>query len=63
MNAPASTTKRNQYQPKQDPVFIEASVRLQDRFMCYFHHADDGSGGDVTRNAKPLKTFSEWLDS
>jgi len=25
--------------------------------------ADDGKGGDITRNGAPLKTYQEWLES
>ncbi len=25
--------------------------------------ADDGKGGDITRNGAPLKTYEEWINS
>ncbi|WP_255495711.1 hypothetical protein [Sinimarinibacterium sp. NLF-5-8] len=36
---------------------------LYDRYQIYLACADDGKGGDVTNNGKPLKTFDEWLAS
>ncbi len=32
-------------------------------FQNYLDCADDGKGGDITRNGAPLKTFNEWLAS
>jgi len=32
-------------------------------YQIYLHCADDGSGGDITRNGAPLKTYDEWLNS
>ncbi len=32
-------------------------------YQLYLDFADDGYGGDITNNNKPLKTFDEWLDS
>jgi len=28
-----------------------------------FFDANDGKGGDITRNGEPLKTFEEWIKS
>ena len=32
-------------------------------YQCYLACADDGKGGDITRNGAPLKTYDEWLNS
>ncbi len=32
-------------------------------YQIYLACADDGKGGDITRNGAPLKTFEEWLES
>ena len=32
-------------------------------YQTYLHCADDGHGGDITNNGKPLKTFEEWMAS
>ena len=32
-------------------------------YDIYMACADNGSGGDITRNGLPLKTFEEWLNS
>ena len=34
---------------------------LEDEFEIFLHCADDGKGGDITRNAAPLPTFEEWM--
>ena len=36
---------------------------LVDRYQCYLSCANDGNGGDSTRNGKPLFTFDEWLNN
>tara|TARA_R110000803_G_scaffold200692_1_gene265191 strand:- start:474 stop:641 length:168 start_codon:yes stop_codon:yes gene_type:complete len=33
----------------------------EDEFDIFLHCADDGAGGDVTRDGAPLPTFEEWL--
>ena len=33
----------------------------EQEYQLYLDCADDGKGGDVTRNGKPLLTFDEWL--
>lgn len=35
---------------------------LEDRYQIYLECADDGNGGDITRNGEPLKTFEKWLN-
>jgi hypothetical protein len=32
-------------------------------YQIYLSCADDGKGGDITRNGAPLKTYDEWLAS
>ena len=32
-------------------------------YEIYLAFADDGKGGDITRNGEPLKTFEEWIKS
>jgi hypothetical protein len=32
-------------------------------YQIYLTFADDGNGGDITRNGAPLKTYDEWLAS
>lgn len=32
-------------------------------YQIYLACADDGKGGDITRNGAPLKTYEEWLAS
>lgn len=32
-------------------------------YQLYLELANDGKGGDVTRNGAPLKTYDEWMNS
>lgn len=32
-------------------------------YLIYLACSDDGKGGDITNNNKPLKTYDEWLNS
>jgi len=32
-------------------------------YQIYLACADDGKGGDITREGAPLKTYSEWVAS
>ena len=32
-------------------------------YQTYLACADNGKGGDITRNGAPLKTYAEWLAS
>ena len=34
-----------------------------DEYQIYLALADDGKGGDITRNGAPLKSYDEWLAS
>lgn len=36
---------------------------LNDRYKTYLECANDGKGGDITRNGEPLKSFEEWMNS
>lgn len=33
----------------------------EQEYQIYLACADDGKGGDITNNNKPLKTYGEWL--
>ena len=33
----------------------------ENEYEIYLSCANDGKGGDVTNDGKPLKTFNEWL--
>lgn len=35
----------------------------RDEYEIYLACADDGKGGDVTRNHEPLLSYDEWLNS
>ena len=32
-------------------------------YQIYLALANDGKGGDITRNGAPLKTYEEWINS
>jgi hypothetical protein len=32
-------------------------------YQIYLYHANDGKGGYITNNGKPLKSYDEWLNS
>lgn len=32
-----------------------------DEYQIYLACADDGTGGDITRNGLPLLTYDEWV--
>ena len=32
-------------------------------YQIYLTFADDGNGGDITNDGRPLKTYDEWLNS
>lgn len=55
---------------KEDPRLIpNANWQTRQRgtndseYQIYLSCANDGKGGDITRNGKPLKTYDEWLNS
>ncbi len=35
----------------------------EDEYQIYRTCADDGKGGDITRDGAPLLTYEEWLNS
>ena len=41
---------------------LEKEWGLRLRYENYLTWADDGEGGDNTRNGEPLLTFEEWLE-
>lgn len=45
--------------------FFQTPVRgdLRSEYEIYLACADDGKGGDITRNHQPLLTFEEWLEA
>lgn len=50
------------YQLRSQAALL-APTALRDRYETYLYCADDGYGGDITRNGLPLKTFEEWCAS
>jgi len=34
-----------------------------DEYQLYLAFADDGNGGDLTRDGAPLLTYDEWLNA
>jgi len=32
-------------------------------YQIYLDCANDGKGGDITKNGAPLKTYDEWMNS
>lgn len=34
-----------------------------DEYQIYLDCANDGNGGDITRNGEPLLTYEEWLSA
>lgn len=34
-----------------------------DEYQIYLSCADDGQGGDITRDGAPLLSYDDWLDS
>ena len=34
-----------------------------DEYQIYLACANDGKGGDITRNGAPLLTYEEWLNA
>ena len=41
----------------------QARGALQDEYKIYLACADDGNGGDITRNGAPLLSYEEWLSN
>jgi len=36
--------------------------RIRD-YLCYLGCADDGHGGDITRNGLPILSYEEWMEA
>lgn len=51
-----------QLQPS-DTWQTQAHGTHDQRYQVYLVCADDGHGGDITNDGKPLKTFEEWMAS
>lgn len=53
----------------KDQIIPKADWQTQNRgtndqeYQIYLACADDGRGGDITRNGAPLKTYDEWMES
>jgi len=47
------------------PQIIQTKLRGSNdqEYQIYLDCANDGNGGDITRNGAPLKTYDEWLNS
>ena len=47
------------------PQTIQTKLRgtNDQEYQIYLDCANDGKGGDIGRNGKPLKTYEEWLAS
>jgi hypothetical protein len=41
----------------------QARGALEDEYQIYLACADDGKGGDITRNGEPLLSYDEWLSN
>jgi hypothetical protein len=41
----------------------EARGSNETEYQLYLDFADDGTGGDITANGAPLKSFDEWMNS
>jgi hypothetical protein len=56
---------------KQKPVNLLPHANWQtplrgtneQEYEVYLDCANDGKGGDITRNGAPLKTYEEWINS
>lgn len=50
-------------QTVKDGWQTQARGSNSNEYQIYLSFANDGQGGDVTRNGAPLKTYDEWLKS
>jgi len=54
---------------QQDKLLPRADWQTQSRgtndqeYQIYLSCADNGQGGDITRNGAPLKSYEEWVNS
>jgi hypothetical protein len=67
---PATIRKRAIKENQMNTTLIpNANWQTQQRgtndqeYQIYLSCADDGKGGDITRNGQPLKSYEEWLNS
>lgn len=44
-----------------DDLQTRSQGKLADEYDIYRSGADDGNGGDITNDGRPLTTFDEWL--
>lgn len=51
-----------------DDVYVEYRMSEEDHmvprirdYLCYVGCADDGHGGDITRNGLPILSYEEWM--
>jgi hypothetical protein len=49
--------------PRSWPTQTRLRGTNEDEYEIYLTFADDGNGGDTTRNGAPLKSFDEWMNS
>lgn len=49
-------------QNANDTWQTQARGSNQDEYAIYLACADDGKGGDITRNGAPLLTYDEWIN-
>lgn len=47
----------------QDGYQTQRRGTNSNEYQIYLACADDGQGGDITRNGAPLKTYDEWIGS
>jgi hypothetical protein len=57
-------TKQDQTKPLEVSATWQTQARgsNQDEYEIYLACADNGKGGDITRNGAPLATYDEWIN-
>ena len=57
-------TKQDQTKPLEVSATWKTQARgsNQDEYEIYLACADNGKGGDITRNGAPLATYDEWIN-
>ena len=54
--------KGNQMELQQNQFWQTRARGTNDQeYQIYLACADDGNGGDISRNGEPLLTYEEWL--
>jgi len=56
-------SKHNQSLEVNEKWQTKARGTNEQEYQIYLTFADNGTGGDITNNNQPLKTFEEWLQS